>query len=444
MSRLPKLDRFNAEVKSKYEVLNGIFMTLPFDTITNTGVFLPLFQEICEKGYANSKNPTEIIEQFFEKYLKGLELKERHSLLFRFIQYIERQVVLFDAIEDASYRIVHNMDGRGTLRNIKEEAVALGKTEELIDYLNTFKIRPVLTAHPTQFYPGVVLGIINDLSKAIINNNIQLIKQLLSQLGKTPFFKKEKPSPYDEAVSLIWYLEHVFYKSVGYIYNYIQQNLLGDRVFSNQLIDLGFWPGGDRDGNPFVTTEITLKVARRLRSTIIKNYYDDIRKLRRRITFAGTQEPLKILSEQLFNAISIKGKLPFTIENILDKLLQLKEIVIKKHQGLFVDQIDDIINKVKIFKLHFATLDIRQDSSIHQYVFEHLITHAKSKNEFIFPKEYLKLPEADQILYLNTVEGRLDPKAFEDETVQKTLGSIYAMKTIQEENGEYGANATII
>ena len=292
MSRQPKLERFNNQVKSKYQVYNSLFMTLPFHGITDTGVLLPLFDRICTRGYDNKYNPEKIVNYFFEKYQRDVSEEDRYDLLFRFIQYIERQVVLFDAIEDSAYRTVNNMDGRGTLRNIKEEAEAQSKTEDLKAYLQDFKIRPVLTAHPTQFYPGAVLGIINDLSAAINDNNLEMIKKLLSQLGKTPFFKKEKPTPYDEAVSLIWYLENVFYKASSHIYNYLHQNVFKGEFFDNEVIDLGFWPGGDRDGNPFVTTEITLKVASRLRSTIIKNYYRDVRKLRRRITFNGTEEPL--------------------------------------------------------------------------------------------------------------------------------------------------------
>ena len=45
----------------------------------------------------------------------------------------------------------------------------------------------------------------------INNNDLIDIKGLLAQLGKTPFFKKIKPTPYDEAVSLTWYLENIFY-----------------------------------------------------------------------------------------------------------------------------------------------------------------------------------------------------------------------------------------
>ena len=51
------------------------------------------------------------------------------------------------------------------------------------------------------------------------------------------------------------------------------------------MIKLGFWPGGDRDGNPFVTTEITLKVADRLRTSILKCYYREMRNLKRKLTF---------------------------------------------------------------------------------------------------------------------------------------------------------------
>ncbi len=444
MSRLPKEERFNTHVKSKYDVFNGIFMTLPFDGITNTGVLLPLFHEICKSGYSMNKNPTQIVHHFFDRYMRDATEEERLDLLFKFIQYIERQVVLFDAIEDASYRIVNNMDGRGTLRNIKEEAEALGKKEALIAYLKRFRIRPVLTAHPTQFYPGVVLGIINDLSAAVREDNLEEIKLLLAQLGKTPFFKKEKPSPYDEAVSLIWYLENVFYQSAGYIYDYLHQHLVQDESFDNRLVTLGFWPGGDRDGNPFVTTAITLKVAQRLRSSVIKNYYRDLRELRRRITFEGTHKRLGLLEKQFYDAIFTEGPLPFTQGEILKELKEVRTIVREQHQSLYIDKIDSIIHKVELFGLHFATLDIRQDSSVHHKVFEYLVHHATVGGKPLFPEGYLLQSDEEQIQFLNTIKGQLHPEDFEDEVVAKTLGSIHAMKSIQKTNGEQGANRYII
>jgi len=203
----PKLTRFNQSVLSKYQIYNSIFMTLPFDSITKTGVLLPLFHETCEKGFKKGDNPTTIVETFFTKYQARRNKESQINLLFRFIQYIERQVVLFDAIEDAAFPVVNNMEGIGTLRNLKGSAVSEGNIEALKEYLEEFKVRIVLTAHPTQFYPGAVLGIITELTKAIEDNDLSRINDLFAQLGKTPFFKHKKPTPYDEAKSLIWYLE---------------------------------------------------------------------------------------------------------------------------------------------------------------------------------------------------------------------------------------------
>src|SRR5690606_12159916 len=142
MLRKPKIDRFNENVLSRYQIYNSIFITLPFDEISNTGVLLPLFSELCETGYEENHNPSQIVERFFKKYYDEPSEKDRVDLLFRFIQYIERQVVLFDAIEDATFPVVNNMDGIGTLRNMREEAEAKNKVAELKACLEEFKIRP--------------------------------------------------------------------------------------------------------------------------------------------------------------------------------------------------------------------------------------------------------------------------------------------------------------
>lgn len=445
MLRQAKIERFNENVLSKYQIYNSIFLTLPFDTISNTGVMLPLFSTECKKGFSNKKTPTQIVETFFKKYHQKPSQKEKNDLLFRFIQYIERQVVLFDAIEDAAFPIVTNMDGIGTLRNIKEEAKAKDKVKELKTYLNRFKVRPVLTAHPTQFYPGAVLGIITDLDYAIEKSDLLTIKKLLAQLGKTPFFKKEKPSPYEEAVRLIWYLENVFYHSVSKIYDYIQHNILKGEPLDNQVIDLGFWPGGDRDGNPFVTTEITLKVADRLKKTILLNYYRDIRKLKRRITFPGVDRIMAELEKDLYdNVYDQKGKNKLEINGLMSKLQEIKRLIEKDHNSLFLSEIETLINKVTLFGFHFATLDIRQDSRVHLSVFESIVKETQNQKLNIFPKDYLGLSQSEQIKLLENVKGKLDPEIFKDELVNKTLGSIYAMKTIQKENGERGAHRYII
>ena len=445
MRKLTKKERFNDKVLSKFQVYNSIFSTLPYESISNTGVMLPLFEKICVEGYNNNNNPTQIVDNFFTIYLNKSSEKEKIALLFQFIQYIERQVVLFDAVEDASFSKINNLDGRGTLRSLKEEVESKNKKTEFKKYLSKFKVRPVLTAHPTQFYPGSVLGIITDLTDAVKNNDLVEIKTLLSQLGKTPFFKNKKPSPYDEAVSLTWYLENVFYNSISNIYKYIRSNIFDGKEFNNDILNLGFWPGGDRDGNPFVTTEITLKTSLKLRSDIIKNYYRDIRKLRRRLTFKNIETIIIDLENRLYLSITNHSKDPkISLIELKKQLYNVREILISEHKSLFLDQLDDIINKVNIFGYHFASLDIRQDSRIHSKAFETVFKVAQDLLITNSKENYSTLSEDQKIKILSKLSGDIPVNSFTNDSVVSILSSIRAMKLIQKSNGEMGSNRYII
>jgi len=418
-------------------------MTLPFDTITKTGVLLPLFHETCEKGFASGDDPTTIVETFFKKYQARRSSQSQINLLFRFIQYIERQVVLFDAIEDAAFPIVNNMDGIGTLRNLKEKAFSENKLDELQHYLEEFKVRIVLTAHPTQFYPGSVLGIITDLAEAIKGNNLTQIGDLMAQLGKTPFFKHKKPTPYDEAVSLIWYLENVFYHSFGQIFDYIQQNIFDGKRIENDIINIGFWPGGDRDGNPFVTPEITLKVAKRLRDTVIKNYYRDARRLRRKLTFKGVENKIVEIESELYKMITNKNS-NLTLEHFKSEIEDIKKLIINEHQSLYVSEVNSLLNKIHLFGFHFANLDIRQDSRKHAQFFNNLVNSLIESGSNIFPNNYHSLSEKEQIKILSKINGTVDLDLIKDEETFKALKTMKVIKTIQETNGEKAANRYII
>ena len=442
MAVKPKLERFKQNVLSKFQIYNSIFMTLPFDQITKTGVLLPLFQETCEKGYAAGDDPTTIVETFFQKYQARRTKKSQIKLLFRFIQYIERQVVLFDAIEDAAFPVINNMDGIGTLRSLKEKAFSDNNLEELKAYLDEFKVRIVLTAHPTQFYPGSVLGIITDLTEAIKDNDIGRINNLLAQLGKTPFFKHKKPTPYDEAVNLIWYLEHVFYNSFGSIFDYIQQNIYDNKNLQNEIINIGFWPGGDRDGNPYVLPDTTLKVAGLLKSTLLKNYARDLKKLKRKLTFRGVESRIGALIESIYSSQSNPEQ--FDFEHFVKELKELRQVIKRDFHSLYLSEITSLINKTQLFGYHFASLDIRQDSRIHHSVFSKIVNTCLEHKNAVFPENYNDLDEQQQIDVISNLDAELDISIFEDELVHNTLKTIQVVKDIQSQNGEKGANRYII
>jgi phosphoenolpyruvate carboxylase len=82
---------------------------------------LPFFSSHCEKETGKQKSPTNIIDSFFKKYVPDIDHQEQINRLFRFIQYIERQVVLFDAIEDSSFTKIGNFDNAGTMHGLLQQ-----------------------------------------------------------------------------------------------------------------------------------------------------------------------------------------------------------------------------------------------------------------------------------------------------------------------------------
>ncbi|MFB0910565.1 MAG: hypothetical protein QMA99_06415, partial [Flavobacterium sp.] len=71
-------------------IYNSVLITLPFDSIDNTGALLPLFTDVCESGFKKQQTPKEIVDYFMTKYSHSTDEAEKIDIMFRFIQYIER------------------------------------------------------------------------------------------------------------------------------------------------------------------------------------------------------------------------------------------------------------------------------------------------------------------------------------------------------------------
>jgi len=425
---LPGAANYESHVGLKFQLYNSLFLTLPLDGIKNTGIFIPVLNEYCLNRLAEGHSPKEIIEQFFDEYKDGENEQEQMDFLFKVIQYIERQVVLVDALEDAAYSKLNNLGGKGSLSEFMIRMERAGNLNELMNRLQAFSIRPVLTAHPTQFYPGRVLAIITDLTDAIQANDLTAIRMYLKQLGKTPFFQKTKPTPYDEAINLIWYLQNVFYQSAGDITAEMRRSLPNWDGTLN-LINLGFWPGGDRDGNPFVSVDTTLQVAGRLRDVLLQCYYQDLRRLRRRISFSGVYEELMDIEKMVLKCIRHQEEWDFIkFRSALHKVLSdLHE----QHDGIFVELVEELLDRVALFGSHFASIDIRQDSREIKRAFDALAEQLG-----------VSLPETPGELF--ALQAAWDGTLTGDDRIDDTLQSFRVIREIQAKNGPKGAHRYII
>lgn len=429
-------EKFRQIVENKFQIYNSLFMSLPYDKMTNIGMLLPFLYVESKEGYGEGKDPVEIVEAFFAKHTELKSEEQKLELLFKIIQYIERQVVLFDSIEDAAFSQLHSERDAGTVLQLYERSMQSHKMEKVREKMKDFAVRVVFTAHPTQFYPNSVQRILHDLRSAIAEDSVSEIDLLLQQLGKTPFVNKEKPTPLDEAMSIVYYLRYVYYETVGDLFRKLK-NTFGTQNFepNPNIIQLGFWPGGDRDGNPFVTSEITLRVAEELRSNILKCYYAHLKLLRRRMSFRGVSEVLEDLSHQLYSSI-FHNEPEITVDQILSKLDEAEKILTEHHNGLFHEMLEDYRDRVRIFGTHFAALDLRQDSRIHQSVIDEIITVTSGKNASEFSGE-------EKLKWLLETDVTVNPNEYEGITGE-TLKSIINIKEIQKKNGERGMHRYII
>jgi phosphoenolpyruvate carboxylase len=438
---------YQDSVVTKYNIFNSLFLSLPFQDIFRTGTLLPLLVQSSQEGFDAGHSPQQIIESFFDEYLEHATEAERRDLLFNFIKFIERQVVLFDSVEDAAFDLTHDLQGLGSISNLINRTDTAESKQKLLDKLKDFCVRPVLTAHPTQFYPGKVLGIINDLEEAIKTNDFTSINNLLLQLGKTGFINKNKPTPFDEAVSLHWFLENVFYDAIPAV---LQKLLDGLNASAHdwphcQLFRLGFWPGGDRDGNPFVTSTITIQVADRLRQILLKCYWRDIKNLKRRLTFSGVEDLIATAERKTNNAIYYPEDDHYqTADELLSDLEAARVILIKDHQGFFVELLDNVMLKVRLFGFFFATLDVRQVSSKHGAAWAELLARLEKQVPLFKYTDYDQWDERKKIDFLLSLEIDVKITDFQDPISRDVFGSMQAIQQIQARNGIEGAHRYVI
>lgn len=433
-------NKFEELIGLNYQLYNGLFLTLPLDAVEKTGLLLPLLDAACQQGLADGKNPDVIIEEFFDIHKPHFSDVDKNNFLFKVIQYVERQVVLVDALEDAAYRKMHQVDKLKILQSVVDE-VETKKLEDLFsEVLKKFGIRVTLTAHPTQFYPGPVLAIINDLTRAIARNDNSEVRNLLQQLGNTPFSRKTKPSPYDEAVLLSWYLGNIFYPVMGQIIDKFAGRYERAVLDNQKLMTIGFWPGGDRDGNPFVNVDTTRRVAAKLRYSIATCYHRDVRELKRRLTFKGTYEILDELEKQLHDEMS-ESKPVYTLsaETLIAKLDEIESILLEQNQALFVEKLRSFRRKVYLFGFYFASLDIRQDSRVINRAF----TAVTEENPALF-EGFFDASEAEQVDRLLNMSGSASTASIDEPVMQDTVGSFSLIDDIQSANGEQGCHRYII
>jgi phosphoenolpyruvate carboxylase len=147
------------------------------------------------------------------------------------------------------------------------------------------------------------------------------------------------------------------------------------------------------------------------------------------------------LEAKLYENVFIPGQRTLlSQQELIRTLLDIKKTLRSDHNGLFIGLVENLISKIEVFGLHFASLDIRQDSSIHEAMFAKLATVPG-----LLPDGYLSMDEEQQLEVLASLTPQqVDATVLTDGVQADTFKIPAAIREIQEYNGEPGCHRYII
>ncbi len=299
------------------------------------------------------------------------------------------------------------------------------------------KIGIVLTAHPTEVKRRTLIqkyhNIIEileqrDLLKNFPSKLVVLEKKLFDELTiiwNTDDLKRIKPSPFDEARWGLAIIEDSLWDTIPKVYRRLNsifvQNMNKGLPKNFNPIEFGSWMGGDRDGNPNVTADVTRKVILLSRWEAAKLYEKALTKIIRSYSMEKCSkkilksvgksfEPYRVFLRPLRDKMRIThrsieqhlvNKKPLDHNNLLssrEEILKPLRVVREsleqnQNENLASGELLDLMRRAKCFGINLARLDIRQESSRHSQV---ISEYVKKK----YKKNYLKFSENEKIEFL--------------------------------------------
>lgn len=179
------------------------------------------------------------------------------------------------------------MSLRHLFRELKQAGVTAEKLQACLDELD---IQPVLTAHPTEANRRSVLNQIWRLSK-----NWDAMDEVLETLWQTQEIREQKVGPLQEVEGALYYFERTIFETVASFYATFDAELAAQYPGvkrSRFFLTFASWVGGDRDGNPFVTPEVSRTTARRHHEIARDFYLKECGLLEEELTQSDTNEDL--------------------------------------------------------------------------------------------------------------------------------------------------------
>jgi phosphoenolpyruvate carboxylase len=314
------------------------------------------------KNQANIRQLQALVNKFSldESYL----VAHAFSLFFQLVNLCEER----ERVRRLSVSTRPNQSLKWLFKFLKEYNVSSAKVAECLESL---EVQPVLTAHPTEAKRRTTMNHILRLETAFDRPDATL-----EALWQTEETREERISPLDEVQNILFFFQSTIFQTVANFYATFDSELKAaypDLERKRPFLTFASWVGGDRDGHPFVTPEISQKTAQRHRQLVKSHYLEELTKLIEELSHTNSEargsiaatdaypfQPGEIYRRELTRLHSELSKDALDAAGLLASLKKLRAGLLKQNapraaQGRLLC----LIHQVEAFGLHLAELDFR-------------------------------------------------------------------------------------
>ena len=293
--------------------------------------------------------------------------------------------------------------------------------ERLHDTVCRMRVELVMTAHPTEIMRrtlqhkynliATALGELDrlDLTREERDTLLETMRREITGAWRTHEVRRERPSPLDEVRSAMAVFEETLWNAVPRFCRSLDRTLL--RVTGRRLpldaapIRFGSWIGGDRDGNPSVTPQVTRHACLMARWTALSLYERELEQLRFELSMhvatpelqaraQTTQEPYRVVLRELQQRLEATRRAaereltPYTPPQPVDtpllefdddfaEPLRLCDRSLRStgHDIIADGRLADILRRIAAFGLALVRLDVRQEAALHAETIDAISRH---------------------------------------------------------------------
>lgn len=359
--------------------------------------------------------------------------------------------------------------------------------EDLKRWVAELSVRPVFTAHPTEAARRSILNKMAEVAKLLNHKENAATQEGLAEtvdlLWQTDELRLDRPEPLDEAMNALFYLDDLSRYTMPRVLNDFAREMKRldiDIPVTARPFTFGSWIGGDRDGNPNVTADITrgalvLQAGHAIRAAIasmdqlrqllsvstrivgatpeltasVERDLKNIPEFEARFLRLNAEEPYRLKATAIVHRLAftrdrharggshVAGRDYKNTQELLDDLILMRDsLLAHKGEVIATGLIERTIRTVAAFGLYHATLDVREHSDKHHYVL----------NQSLGLPRYLELSHREKFDLL--IEKLASPSQIDisklDDSAKKTLDTFVAIKEILDNFGPEAIETYII